>query len=242
MARSRPRPSNLRTVWRLVLAAPLALACATHVGAAAGPGPMPEKCNDPIDVNAKSFEADYKGSTTQMRNVVISQCDIRVEAEHASATGLNFDNTRWTFDGDVKVDVENRGSLRSDRAVVDFQNSQISKVTINGSPAEFEQRQNEKNNEKSMVARGHAGEIVYEVGAGTVRLANEAWLKYGTTEMKGSSLVYNIRQEQVQGASRPGDNERVHIRISPQKTPTPPSPPKNNGDAGAKPSTPPKTP
>jgi lipopolysaccharide transport protein LptA len=221
-------------LWRLALAAPLALASAAHADAAAGTAP--EKCNDPIDVNAKSFEADYKGSTTQMRNVVISQCDIRVEAEHASATGLNFDNTRWTFDGDVKVDVENRGSLRSDRAVVDFQNSQIAKVTINGSPAEFEQRENEKN----MVARGHAGEIVYEVGPGTVRLANDAWLKYGTTEMKGSSLVYNIRQENVQGASQPGDNERVHIRISPKKTP-PATPPKNN-DAGAKPGTPPKSP
>jgi lipopolysaccharide export system protein LptA len=167
---------------------------------------------------------------------VISQCDIRLEAQHASATGLNFDNARWTFDGDVRVDVENRGSLRSDRAVVDFQNSQISKVTINGSPAEFEQRQNDTN----MVARGRAGEIVYEVIAGTVRLANDAWLKYGTTEMKGSSLVYNIRQENVQGASQPGDSERVHIRISPKKAPTPASPPKNN--AGPKPNTPPKSP
>jgi lipopolysaccharide transport protein LptA len=238
MAPSRPRPSSLRTLRRLAWVAPLALACATHAGAAAGPGP--EKCNEPIDVNAKSFEADYKGSTTQMRNVVISQCDIRVEAEHASATGLNFDNTRWTFDGDVKVDVENRGSLRSDRAVVDFQNSQIAKVTINGSPAEFEQRENEKTNDKNMVARGHAGEIVYEVGPGTVRLANDAWLKYGTTEMKGSSLLYNIRQENVQGASRPGDSERVHIRISPKTTPPPA--PKSNSDAGAKPSTPPKSP
>lgn len=235
MARSRPRPSSLRAVRVLALAAPLALASATHADAAAGPTPT-GSCNEPIDVNAKSFDADYKGNTTQLRNVVISQCDIRLEAQHASATGLNFDNARWTFDGDVRVDVENRGSLRSDRAVVDFQNSQISKVTINGSPAEFEQRQNDTN----MVARGRAGEIVYEVIAGTVRLANDAWLKYGTTEMKGSSLVYNIRQENVQGASQPGDSERVHIRISPKKAPTPASPPKNN--AGPKPNTPPKSP
>jgi lipopolysaccharide transport protein LptA len=213
----------------------VALLCAPQADAAAGP--EPSKCNEPINVDAHTFDADYKGNTTQLKNVVISQCDIRVEANHASATGLNFDNARWSFDGDVKVNVENRGSLRSDRAVVDFQNSQISKVTINGSPAEFEQRENEKN----MVARGHAGEIVYEVGPGTVRLANDAWLKYGTTEMKGRSLVYNIRQENVQGASQPGDNERVHIRISPKKTQAP-TPPKNPTDAGAKPSTPPKSP
>jgi lipopolysaccharide transport protein LptA len=232
MARSRLRPSSWRTLRDLALTAPLALAFAAHVDAAAGPART--TCNEAINVDAKSFDADYKGNTTQLKNVVISQCDIRVEAQHASATGLNFDNARWTFDGDVRVDVENRGSLRSDRAVVEFQDSQISKVTINGKPAEFEQRQNETN----MVARGHAGEIVYEVGPGTVRLADDAWLKYGTTEMKGPSLVYNIREEQVQAASQ-GANGRVILRISPKKQPTPA--PKSN-DAGAKPATPPKSP
>jgi len=211
-----------------------------HADGATGPAPN-SSCNEPIDVNAKSFDADYKGNTTQLRNVVISQCDIRLEAQRASATGLNFDNARWTFDGDVRVDVENRGSLRSDRAVVDFQNSQISKVTINGSPAEFEQLQNEK----GMVARGRAGEIVYEVEAGTVRLVNDAWLKYGTTETAAPSLVYNIRREQVQGVSQPGtDGGRVHIRISPKKTTPPPAtaPKTAPNGSGAKPSTPPKSP
>jgi lipopolysaccharide export system protein LptA len=125
--------------------------------------------------------------------------------------------------------------------VVDFQNSQIAKVTINGSPAEFEQRQNQTN----MVARGRAGEIVYEVQAGTVRLVNDAWLKYGTTETAAPSLVYDIRREQVQGVSQSGaDGGRVHIRISPKKPTSPPeTAPKNapNG-TGAKPGTPPKSP
>jgi hypothetical protein len=42
----------------LALAAPLALASATHADAAAGPTPT-GSCNEPIDVNAKSFDADY---------------------------------------------------------------------------------------------------------------------------------------------------------------------------------------
>jgi lipopolysaccharide transport protein LptA len=194
-----------------------------HTASAAATGAPINKCTEATDVKAESFDADYKSNTTQLRNVVISQCDIRVEAKHASATGLNFDNTRWTFDGDVRVDVENRGSLRSNQAVVDFQNNQISKVTITGNPAEFEQRQTDA----AMTARGHADEIVYDVGPGTVRLANDAWLKYGTTEMKGCTLIYNIRQENVQGGTQPcgsaqvqTPNERLHIRIQPkQKTP-----------------------
>ena len=221
------------------MAAPLALAFAAHAVAAAGPAPG--KCTEPTEVNAKSVDVNYKTNMAELHKVVISQCDVRVEANQASSTGgVSFDNTRWTFAGDVKVDVENRGSLRSDRAVVDFQNSQISKVTINGSPAEFEQRQGDTN----LVARGRAGEIVYEVGAGTVRLVNDAWLKYGTTETAAPSLVYNIREEQVQGASQPGDNSgRVRIRISPKKTTPPATPAKSPpNDAGAKPSTPPKSP
>jgi lipopolysaccharide transport protein LptA len=199
---------------------------------AAGNAPVglgQNKCTEDIDVKADSFKGDFKSnSAVQLHNVVISQCDIRVEAKQASATGLNFDNTRWVFDGDVRIDVENRGSLRSKQAVVDFQNNQISKATITGSPAEFEQRQAQSD----LMARGHAGEIVYEVVAGTVRLANDAWLKYGTTEMKGSNLVYNIRQENVQGAARAGDKERVHIRISPKsKTVTPV--PKSDSNAKA---------
>jgi lipopolysaccharide transport protein LptA len=248
MARSRPNsPYFLALVGGLSVAFAL-----VHTAAWAATGTAANKCTEATDVKAESFDADYKSNTTQLRNVVISQCDIRVEAKHASATGLNFDNTRWTFDGDVRVNVENRGSLRSDQAVVDFLNNQISKVTITGSPAEFEQRQAET----ATTARGHAGEIVYEVGPGTVRLANDAWLKYGTTEMKGCTLIYNIRQENVQGGTQPcgsaqvqTPNERVHIRIQPkQKTPAQPqkSEPdaKPSGATGAPPpaTTPPRSP
>jgi lipopolysaccharide transport protein LptA len=221
------RPTSLFALLACALAT-LAVARPTHAAATASA----TKCTEATDVKAESFDADYKSNTTQLRNVVISQCDIRVEAKHASATGLNFDNTRWTFDGDVRVNVENRGSLRSDQAVVDFRNNQIAKVTITGAPAEFEQRQAEAN----MTARGHAGEIIYDVGPGTVRLSKDAWLKYGATEMKGCSLIYNIRLENVQGGTQPcggteqvqTPNERVHIRITPKQK-NPATPPKTDG-------------
>jgi lipopolysaccharide transport protein LptA len=209
----------------------------SSAGAANAAAVLGEKeCTEDIDVKADSGLLDYKGSATQLLNVVISQCDIRVRANRARATGLNFDSARWTFEGDVLIDVENRGTLRSEQAIVDFENKQISKATITGDPAEFEQRRSATD----QPARGHADEIVYEVGPGTVRLTNDAWLKYGTTEMKGASLTYNIRQENVQGASQPGDNERVHIRISPKKTPDK----KNGGANSSKPPTAPapKTP
>jgi lipopolysaccharide transport protein LptA len=201
MARSRPKSNAL-----LACAATLVGLASTHGTSAAG------------SPSAASVEGDYKNNTTQWNNVVVTQCAIRVEANKARATGLNSDNTRWTFDGDVRINVEKRGSLRSSQAIVDVRNNQIAKATITGSPAEFEQR----NAETDVVTRGHAGEIVYEVGAGTVKLTDDAWLRYGTTDMKGSSFVYNIRDEKVQAGSKPGasNNERVHIRITPKKTTT----------------------
>jgi lipopolysaccharide transport protein LptA len=213
MARSRLNsPKWARPALVALLAAAFTQLAAVRTDAAANSSAR-SRCTEDIEVKADSFDAD--SNTTQLKNVVISQCDIRVEANRASATGLNFDNTRWTFEGDVRIDVENRGSLRSEHAVVEFQNNQIAKATITGSPAEFEQHQTGTD----QMARGRAGEIVYDVGPGTVQLAKDAWLKYGATEVKGSSLVYNIREEHVQGTSRPGDNQRVQLRIKPkQKT------------------------
>ena len=206
------------------IAGSLAL-CAAAIAANAAPSFGQNKCNEPIELNSDTLHIDAKTNVTQLRNVVISQCGIRVEAKNANAVGLNTDNTHWTFEGDVKIDVEKRGSLRSKQAVVDVLNSQISKATITGTPAEFEQRGAETN----LMARGHAGEIVFEVGPGTVRLQGDAWLQYGGTEMKNSTIVYNIRDEQVQGAVQPGDQGRVHIRIMPKQTPQ--AAPK--GDSGA---------
>jgi lipopolysaccharide transport protein LptA len=220
--------------------AALALLALTPAGGAPRLESSEGKCNDPIDVNADSADVDYKNNTTKWNNVVISQCDIRVEARHASATGLNSASTRWTFDGDVRINVEKRGQLRSNQAVVDVQNDQIAKATITGSPAEFEQH----NSETNITTRGHAGEIVYEVGPGTVQLRDNAWLSNGSTDMKGSTVVYDIRQEKVRAASEPGGNERVHIRISPKQQPgadapknPPPKPPEGN-DAAPSPTTP----
>jgi lipopolysaccharide transport protein LptA len=216
--------------------AALGILALTQAAGAPRVEPSDSKCNDPIEVNADSADVDYKSNTTKWKNVVISQCDIRVEAHRASATGLNSASTRWTFDGDVRINVEKRGQLRSDQAVVDVQNDQIAKATITGKPAEFEQH----NPQTNVTTRGHAGEIVYEVGPGTVLLQGNPWLSNGSTEMKGSAVTYDIRAEKVQAVSQPGGNERVHIRISPkqkpgadaQKDPPPKAPQGNSAPPG----------
>lgn len=196
---------------------------ATHIAAVTKnsvPAPSKEARKLPIDV--ASSRIDYKGDTVVFQDVVITQGDTRVQADHAHATGLdNFDNSHWTFDGNVRINGEQHGSLKSDQAVVEFRNKYISKATITGSPAEFEQ----KRTDTAEIARGHAREIVYNVVDGTVRLSNDAWLSDGHNEISGPELVYSIREQRVQAATQPGTDDKVHIVIDPNA----------NGDTNKKP-------
>ncbi len=188
----------------------------------------------PITVDAASSEVDYRTNTVVFSQVVISQGAMRVQADHAHASGLNFANSRWTFDGHVRIDAEPRGSLRSDQAVVEFRDNRIVRATASGKPAEFEQPRADS----QQMARGRADEIVYDVSEGTVRLSNDAWLSDGVNEISGPLLVYNIRAQRVQAATQPGSDQRVHITIAPQSVPAAPSG-KPHNEPGKAPSPPP---
>ncbi|HEY2275187.1 MAG TPA: lipopolysaccharide transport periplasmic protein LptA [Steroidobacteraceae bacterium] len=175
----------------------------------------PEFSGLPVSLDAASSEIDAKTNALVFTNVIISQGDMRVQAEHARATGLNFANSRWNFEGNVRIDAEQRGSLRSDQAVVEFRDNHIARATITGKPAAFEQRRANTD----QIARGHADQILYDVNDGTVRLTDEAWLSDGQNEISGPLLVYNIREQQIQAVASPGavagGDQRVHISITP---------------------------
>ncbi len=171
----------------------------------------------PISVDAASSEVDYKRNSILLRDVIISQGDVRVEASEARATGgLNFQNSRWTFSGNVRIRAEG-GSLRSEQAVVSFSDNLISRAVITGKPAEFEQARSGS----ADMARGRANTIDYETANGTVSLFNAAWLTDGRNEIRGDRLVYNVREQRVQARAQPavdgqpGSGSRVRIIIQP---------------------------
>ena len=187
----------------------LLLGCSLAARASAlAPAPVPAQ--QPISVDAASSQVDYKTNTVVFTQVVISQGTTRVQAEHAHATGLEFANSRWTFEGDVHIEAQEQGTLRSDVAIVEFRDNHIARATITGKPAQFEQRRADSDK----VARGHADEIVYDVAAGTVRLSNDAWLSNGQNEISGPLLVYSMREQRVEAATAPGTGQHIHITIS----------------------------
>ena len=211
------RPLQLYCIPVLISAALFALngvLAATPIAAATKNSvPAASKDSRKLPIDVASSKVDYKGDTVVFQDVVITQGDTKVQADHAHATGLdNFDNSRWTFDGNVRINGEQQGSLKSDQAVVEFRNKYISKATITGNPAEFEQ----KRTDTDETARGHAREIVYNVNDGTIRLSTDAWLSDGHSSISGPELVYNIREQRVQAATQPGSDDKVHLVIQPK--------------------------
>jgi lipopolysaccharide transport protein LptA len=194
-------------------------ACALVALAAAAPrakaGSLPDFSGLPVQLEAAGgSEMDLQTRELILKKVVISQGTMRISAERARATGLNFANSRWNFEGNVHIDGEQRGNLQSDQAVVEFKDNHIARATITGKPAEFEQKR-----ANDQLARGHADEILYDVNDGTVRLTKDAWLSDGQNEISGPLLIYNIREQRVQAAGAAegsgGTEQRVHISIAP---------------------------
>jgi lipopolysaccharide transport protein LptA len=194
------------SIPRLILATLLLVPAA--VGQAASP-----RAELPISVEAQSSDFDYKNGVLVFSRVVITQGDARVEADHATATGLDFESSRWRLEGNVRIKAEG-GSLASDLATVNFQNNEISVAQVVGKPATFAQTRGERS------AEGRANQIDYDLASGRVRLSGEAWLSDGNNQITGSTLVYSMREERVVAEAGEQGGKPVRITINPKAPPT----------------------
>ena len=226
MVNSNPEEPLLRS-RKGALRAWLIAACAAGLVALAASPPLRAQTGLPagnstlpINLEAASSDFDYKNNTLLFKRVKITQGGLEVTAQQASATGLEFDDSEWRLQGDVKIIVPG-GRLQSDEAIVSFRNNTIARASIKGSPAEFEQQLKEQ----AQVARGKAGSIEYDVKAATVRLTGNAWLSDGRNEIRGNTLVYDIGRERVQANPNEKDPGGVKITINPPQkaTPVPPA-------------------
>ena len=167
-----------------------------------------------ITLDAASSEVDYRANALLFRDVIITQGQVRVVAQRARSTGLDFDDSTWTLSGAVRIEVDG-GTLTSDEAAVTFRDNRIVRASIRGKPAEFAQKLKDGGS-----ARGRAGSILYDMTAATVTLREDAWLSDdGRSEIRGDPLVYNVREQRVQAGKPAGSDERVRIIIRPRTTP-----------------------
>ena len=199
--------STLKAVAWFALALPSAYAIAPHVE------------QQSISLDAQSLELDYKNNNMVYRKVHIAQGNMSVAADlgqTTSAAGLDFDNSRWVFRGNVKITMD-RGQLTSDEAEITFAKKLLSKAIVNGKPAAFEQHIAKT----GKLAQGRADTIDYDVTKGVVHLFKNAWLSNGEKEISGDSLKYNVLAQNIVAESAEQGSQRVHIIITPPTNPKP---------------------
>lgn len=222
MAASHPDRSHVRRPLIGALSAALLLTAASAASviasaqqpAAQAALPKTAKARDgEIVLDAASSEVDYRSGTLLFRDVVITQGAVRVQAERARATGLDFKEATWTFSGKVRITVQD-GELRSDEAVVTFVADRVTRAVVRGKPAELEQRLKDGGR-----ARGRAASLTYETALGKVTLRGDASLSDGRSDIRGEQLVYDINAQRVQAGKVSGGDDRVRIVIRPQGTP-----------------------
>lgn len=184
------RPDRL-IAWLL-----LAAACA-------GAGAQ-DRAELPIQLKASSLDFDSQKGVVEYGTVTITQGGIRISADRAVTTGVDFDDSKWQFSGTVRITTP-ESALASDTAEVRFAGGEIQSAAVTGGPATFEQKRDED------FARGRAIRIDYDLKRGTVELAGDAWLSDGKTEITGEKLVYStanqrvVSQEQVVITIQPGE-------------------------------------
>ena len=201
----------------LPLTPALALAVALLAAVCAAPAiAAPSAAQQTISLDAQSSELDYKNNNLIFRKVRISQGNMSVSADQAQATGLNFDNSRWVFRGNVEIALE-QGQLSSEEAQVTFVKKLLSKAVVNGKPASFSQRLPKS----GKLAEGRADSIDYDVTKGVVHFSKNAWLSDGQNEIRGDSLKYNMLAQNIVAEASEQGSQRVHIIITPPANPKP---------------------
>ena len=155
-----------------------------------------------------SGPADYERDRVIMHDIVVYQggSPMRVRAQLAEASSLDFNDSTWVLSGAVEVRVA-QGTLTADSARVHFLASKLSMAHASGAPATFASETG---------VRGHATSIDYDLGAGEIRLQGDAWIsRDGCNETRAALFVYNLAKRSVhaQGSETAGGTGRVQGTI-----------------------------
>jgi lipopolysaccharide export system protein LptA len=208
MANFKDTDSNISraisTARVLLLALLPLLAAELAVGAPLG------QSKENITVESDGAEVDARTKQFFLPKARIAQGGYVIQADEARATGLDFDNSTWIFNGKVKINTPD-GSSNAEHATVRFVHKEIIEIHIAGEPATFEQH----DEAKRILAQGRAGTIDYDVQKNTVRMSQQAWVKYGQNEFTGTTVVYDINNQRVLASREEQQGERVRITINP---------------------------
>lgn len=195
------------------------------------PGVAPGQLSDlrlPISLDADSTDYDGKNSMLRFKGLRLSQGNIGIAADEGLASKLDFEDSVWRFSGNVVIDVEN-GHIECETADLKFSNHQLLLAEIQGNPATFELTRSGSDD----ATYAEAGELRYDLVAGTIEFSDEAKITEGGNQISSSFLVYNIKEQRINAQSSRNGDEKVKIIYTPRDA----DPAENTEDDGEEPAT-----
>jgi len=148
-----------------------------------------------------------------------AQQPIHIEGDDAE---IDQNNETIVYTGSVEIA---QGSLRvrGDRMVVKINGNQVERIITTGSPARYQQTLEDAQGE----VRAHADSIIYHTSQERIFLNGGASLKQQGNTMNGESIRYDIVKGKVDASAGTG-NERVRMKLDPDKPPSRSSLPSSN--------------
>lgn len=168
--------------------------------------------------SADVLDSDFRSDTLDLSgNVHVQQNSMSIQAQAATARDVRSSNSSWTFRDGVHIRTA-AADLRSDDASALIVNGEIISARLQGSPAVFEQRGEQTDNQ----VRGRAGTIEYDFVNGIVTLTSQVWFSNGKDEFRGELVIYDVRDERVQ--INPGGSASGRVRGIIRPADKPPAP------------------
>ena len=164
----------------------------------------------PINIDAESTGYLADESVLTFTKLNLSQGQISISADRGEASKLDFENSTWKFEGNIRITLEN-GSIESDFAHLEFEGHQIKTARIQGSPAKLLFNREDEVTRTSAIAN----RIDYDFQKSLIDFTGNVSIQEGGNKISSEYLVYNIKDQSIQALSDIKDNSKVKITYTP---------------------------
>ncbi|HEX9876978.1 MAG TPA: LptA/OstA family protein [Gammaproteobacteria bacterium] len=150
----------------------------------------------PISLDAESSSFNRQNNTVEFRVLSIAQDGMRIRADHAVASALDFEQSDWRFTGNVVLTFES-ATIRAVSAEIMFVAHELQTAELTGEPATFE----DSSQGTDEPIRGGAAQLSYDNVGRVIHMSQGAWLSQGPNEFRGCDLIYDLDQETITSGS-----------------------------------------
>jgi len=164
----------------------------------------------PINIDAESTGYLADESVLTFTKLNLSQGGISISADRGEASKLDFENSTWKFEGNIRITLEN-GSIESDFAHLEFEGHQIKIARIQGGPAKLLIDREDQITRTSAIAN----RIDYDFQKSLIDFSGNVSIQEGGNQISSEYLVYNIKDQSIQAQSDSKDNSKVKITYTP---------------------------